>query len=105
MKYLTKESKLSNSKNYLEKVDSNIINPSKNNEENITNYSEFLELNDAELNSLPYKKALLKDKRSFAQYYISLVKANHLFIFAFFNNNDYNSKIIKIFLFFCLIFY
>ena len=100
MKYLTKDSKLSNSKNYLEKVDSNIINPSKNNEENITNYSEFLELNDAELNSLPYKKALLKDKRSFAQYYISLVKANHLFIFAFFNNNDYNSKIIKIFLFF-----
>ena len=33
------------------------------------------------------------------EYYISLLKVKHAFIFSFFQNNDYNSKIIKIDLF------
>ena len=44
--------------------------------------------------------AIKEDKRSYCQYYISLLKTKHSLIFAFCNNNDYNSKIIKIDLFF-----
>ena len=61
-------------------------------------YKEILKLNDYELNSLSYKKALKKDKRFLYKYYFSLLKINHLFFFAFINNNDYNSKILKIFI-------
>ena len=44
---------------------------------------------------------LLVDKRTFLQYYLSLLKSGNLIIFAFYiNNNDYNLQIIKIFLFF-----
>ena len=41
------------------------------------------------------------DKRTFIQYYISLLRTGHLFIFSFYcNKKDYNVQIIKIFLFF-----
>ena len=39
------------------------------------------------------------DKRTFFEYYISLLKTKHILIFTFFNNKDYNSKLIKINLF------
>ena len=51
------------------------------------------------MNSLPYNKALKIDKRTYYEYYFSLVRTNHLLIFSFYTNNDYNSKIIKISLF------
>ena len=41
-----------------------------------------------------------RDKRTFLEYYISLLKTSHSFINSFLFNNDYNSKIIKIDLFF-----
>ena len=64
-------------------------------------YKEIMELNEIELNSLPYEKAIINDKRTFFQYYISLLKINHLLIFSFYyKKRDYNSQIIKIFLFF-----
>ena len=56
--------------------------------------------NDYELNELQYEDALKKDKRTFTQYYLSLLKTKHLLIFSFFQLKDYNSQIIKIFLFF-----
>ena len=56
-------------------------------------------LNDDELNELKYELAIKKDRRSYCKYYISLLKTNHNFIFAFFYNEDYNSRIIKITLF------
>ena len=59
-----------------------------------------MEYKDYELNSLDYKKALKKDKRTFWQYYISLLKINHLIIFSFIINKDYNARIIKVFLLF-----
>ena len=59
-----------------------------------------IKFSDKELNSLDYEKALIHDKRTFCQYYLSLLKANHLLIFSFYNNNDYNSQIVKFFLFF-----
>ena len=55
---------------------------------------------DKELNSFKYEKALKYDKRTYIQYYISLLKVKHLFIFCFITKNDYNSRIIKICLFF-----
>ena len=40
------------------------------------------------------------DKRTYCQYYASLIKTQHNLICALFNNNDYNYRIIKIDLFF-----
>ena len=59
-----------------------------------------MKLKDEELNSLPYNLAIIYDKRNYCEFYASLLKTQHNFINAFFNNNDYNSKIIKIDLFF-----
>jgi len=60
----------------------------------------LLDYIDEEINELSYDLAKQYDKRNFCQYYISLIKTKHILIFALFNNNDYNSKIIKINLFF-----
>jgi len=65
--------------------------------ENINNY------NDYELNSLNYKEALEIDKRTYFQYYISLLKTKHPIIFSFCPIRDNNVLIIKICLF-CLSF-
>ena len=55
-----------------------------------------MKYNDDEKNDLSYGLALQYDKRTYCEYYISLIKTNHSLIFAFFNSNDYNSRIIKI---------
>ena len=52
---------------------------------------------DVELNNLEYKKAIKYDKRTYCQYYYSLIRNKHI-LFSIFVN-DYNSKIIKICLF------
>ena len=56
--------------------------------------------NDYELNELDYHDALKLDRRTFSQLYISLLKTNHILIFSFFHMNDYNSYMIKIYMFF-----
>ena len=61
---------------------------------------EIMKLNDTEINLLLYHEAQELDKRSYFEYYKSLVKTRHLLFFSFFYNKDYNSKIIKINLFF-----
>ena len=55
--------------------------------------------NDEELNNLKYELAMKFDKRSYCQYYLSLLITKHDIMFTFFNNSDYNSKIVKIDLF------
>ena len=60
---------------------------------------EILKNTDYELNILTYEIALIHDKRSFTQYYLSFLKSKDLLFFLFYNNNDYNSNIIKKFLF------
>ena len=60
-------------------------------------------LNDFELNSLNYKDALEIDKRTYLEYYKSLVKTKHPIIFTFCPIKDNNILIIKICLF-CLSF-
>ena len=55
--------------------------------------------NDEELNNLKYELALKYDHRTYCEYYISLLKTKHIILFTFFNDIDYNSKLIKIDLF------
>ena len=55
--------------------------------------------NDEELNDLEYGSALKIDKRKYCAYYYSLLKTKHPIFFTFFNDNDYNLKIVKIDLF------
>ena len=57
------------------------------------------ELNDQELNTLEYSQALIIDKRTYIQYYWSLLKKKHLILFTFLPANDYNLLTIKISLF------
>ena len=67
---------------------------------NIKNIKDILETKDFEINPLEFEDALKLDKRSYFQYYVSLLKYNHPLMFSFCSYNDYNSRIIKIFLFF-----
>ena len=55
--------------------------------------------NDEQLNDLSYDSALKYDKRTYSEYYISLIIIKHKILFTFFYK-DYNSRIIKINLFF-----
>ena len=66
----------------------------------IIKVKQIMAFNDQELNSLPYELALKCDKRTYFDYYCSLIKTKNIFVFSFFYSNDYNSKIIKIDLFF-----
>ena len=66
----------------------------------ITKVKEIMAFNDNELNEMEYKLALKYDNRTYSEYYCALIKRKNNFIFSFFYNNDYNSKIIKIDLFF-----
>ena len=67
-----------------------------NNLDNNFNYN----YNDYELNNLKYSDALKFDKRTYFEYYFSLLKQKQLLVFTFYTYTDYNSKIIKISLFF-----
>ena len=58
-----------------------------------------INLNDYELNSLIYNLALIYDKRTYFQYYFSLIKTQHILLFAIIPSNDYNSRIIKLCIF------
>ena len=55
---------------------------------------------DIEMNLFSYEEATKNDFRTYCQYYVSLLKTKHILIFTFCGGNDYNSKIIKIYIFF-----
>ena len=57
------------------------------------------DLNDEEMNNLEYEQALLIDKRSYFEFYYSLLKKKHLILFIFLPSNDYNLTPIKFILF------
>jgi hypothetical protein len=67
---------------------------------NLNKNKNIIRLNEYEVNRLEYKDAINIDKRTYIQYYLSLLKLGNLFLFSFMPNNDYNIPIIKIFLFF-----
>ena len=71
-----------------------------NNRNILNNKKDQAKYNDYELNELNYNEAIKMDKRTFFQYYLSLLKLNQLLIFAFYTKNDNNSRIIKISIFF-----
>ena len=79
-----------NSKNDLPQIKESIILKAK----------KIMAYNDEELNQLSYKLALKYDKRTYCEYYVSLIKTKHNLIFSFFYSGDYNSRIMKIDLFF-----
>ena len=59
----------------------------------------YSNLNDEEINTLEYELAIIYDKRTYFQYYWSLLKKKHLILFTFLPSNDYNLFTIKISLF------
>ena len=68
---------------------------------------ENLYLIEFELNEFEYIKALKFDKRTFCQYFFSLLISEHILFFAIIPSKDYNSKAIKfcIFLFTLALFF
>ena len=108
---IDKSSSVSNFKNSLKDVEN------KKNNKNISDINNYIKkegniltnniilneisinYNDYELNNLNYNDALILDKRTYTQYYFSLLKTKHIIIFTFYTKNDYNSRIIKIILF------
>ena len=84
--------------NYINKI--NIYNRCEtSNIVNKNNIQKIKVLNDLEINTLDYQEALILDKRTYFQYYCSLLKTKHLILFTFFLYNDYNLAFIKISLF------
>ena len=71
-------------------------NINKKAQEILNKVKKIMYYNDEELNNLPYNSALKIDKRNYCKYYLSLLKTKHPIFFTFFNNDDYNIKIIKI---------
>ena len=71
-----------------------------NKKENSKEKEKTKSYNDIEINSLSYKEAIIADKRTYFQYYLSLLKTGHALIFTFFRFRDYNSQMIKIYIFF-----
>ena len=78
---------------YKKKRKNKIFEKKENQKENLNN------LNIEELNNLEYEKAVNLDKRTYFQYYFSLLKKKHLILFTFFPTNDYNVMTLKISLF------
>ena len=79
----------------------------KENEAPVININQIKEIenvpdreNDYEMNNLSYIDALKYDKRTCCDYYGSLIKNKQIFVFTFCSFNDYNSGIIKKFIFF-----
>ena len=77
----------------------------KNDDENNNNDSEtqildkYKDSNEEEINNLEYENAIIVDKRTFWQFYFSLLKRGQLIIFTFITRDDYNLPQIKILLF------
>ena len=75
------------------------IKPNKN-QNKINSLTNYKPDTDYELNWLSYEDAIKFDKRSNCEYYGSLLRSKQLFIFTFCSFNDYNSGVIKKFMFF-----
>ena len=92
------------SNNEIENIDSKNEIENKDNKNNENNeidlqLDQYKELTDEEKNDLDYEKAIIEDKRTFLQFYISLLKRGHLIIFTFITTDDYNLRQIKVLLF------
>ena len=86
------------------KIKSFLINKSAKQEIKKDNENEkSIEYIEIEINSFKFEDAVENDRRTYFQFYISLIKEKHILFFTFYKNKDYNSQIIKVcFLFFSL---
>ena len=75
------------------------IKPEKKNSCNIPVEKKKKPLSEFEMNSLDYELALIIDKRTYLQYYWSLLIQKHLILFTFLPANDFNLPSLKISLF------
>ena len=94
---------LDKKKNKNKNKDSKNITPVDDKDKKITEILDISNIKpdtDYEFNWLPYKLALKFDKRSGCEYYASLIRTKQLFMFTFCSFNDYNSGILKKFIFF-----
>ena len=100
-KFSIKEKNLRKTSNYYSSSKHNFVKKtfSNDNLEKYNNNPNYKNLNDEELNSLDYDIAILIDKRTYFQYYWSLLKKKQLILFTFIPSNDYNLFSIKICLF------
>ena len=97
-KYSLKINLQSNSKINLNDNQNESISENKN-KKNLNNNCQIYNYIDNEINILTYDEAIRIDKRTYTEFYISLIKLKHPLIFSFITKNDYNPKIIKIILF------
>ena len=76
-------------------------NENENKDENKENQimEKYQDLLDEELTDLDYEQAIILDKRTYWQLYLSLIKKDQLILFTFFRKDDYNLPQIKIILF------
>ena len=81
-----KDEKEKEKENKLQTINNNIIK---------SKLPKIEDLNDEEINHLDYGVAIILDKRTFMQYYWSLLKKKQLILFTFYPSNDYNIRIIK----------
>ena len=99
-KNLSSKRKINNSKKNIKKNGKKINNMtsifiiSKKERDEFIRYT-----NDYELNHLSFKNAIKYDKRIFCEYYFSLIRTKQIIFFSFCDFNDYNSNIIKKFIF------
>ena len=87
-----------NQQNNIKNIFNNTSN--KNNKNKKSETADSKPDTDYELNWLPYKEAIKYDKRASCDYYSSLLKSKQLIAFTFCSFDDYNSGIIKKFMFF-----
>ena len=80
-------------------IDSNKELEKMKDEKNVYENIDIKKLNDQEINDLKYEIALKIDKRSYFEYYWSLLKKKHLILFTFWHSNDYNIYTVKVSLF------
>ena len=91
----SKDAFISGKNNLLNKHESlNKLDISKKINQNKVNY-----FTSHELNTMAYKEALKYDKRTFFQYYWSLIKKKQIILFIIINDDDYNLITIKTVLF------
>ena len=67
-------------KNYESNSKKNLISVNQKRVDKINKNNNY---NDSEMNSLNYDDAKKHDKRNYCQYYISLLRTNHILIFFF----------------------
>ena len=99
IKYNYKKNKINDIDTYESKLMKKQDKINKISENDLEDKSIYKNMNDQEINTLEYDKALIYDKRSYFQYYWSLLKKKHLILFTFYPQNDYNLITLKISLF------